>query len=124
MVYMKALVRSALLFIPSCCMVFYAHAQDTTATSPADTVKKVRPPAPARVAPPGPRPITHELSFGYRFHTLGGSAYVDLGRVKFQNARQSDMFYRVNHWQLEFSEKRSPKQEKLVAEGGSGGSAK
>eukprot|EP01030_Chromulinospumella_sphaerica_P034380 gene34380-biopygen12293 len=50
--------------------------------------------------------------------------YFDLGKVKAENARTSDMFYKVNVWQLEFSEKKHPKQEKLTADGSaSGGSA-
>lgn len=121
---MSAFFRSALLLIPSCCMSIISHAQNVFA-DPADTTatKKLKS-SNTKVAPAGPKPIRNELSFGYRLHTAGWSMYFDIGKVKPENARTADMFYKVNVWQLEFSEKKHPKQEKLTAEGNaSGGSA-
>jgi len=63
------------------------------------------------------------MSVGYRLHTNGWSVYTDIGRVKSSSYRMSDMFYRVNFWQIELTEKKSPKQEKLIVDESATGSS-
>lgn len=122
---MVVLSRTFFLVIMCTCIATYAHAQDPLLTITTDTTKKAKPfNNGLRVKPKGPKPIKNEVSFGLRLHTNGWSGYVDYGKIKAKNAKMSDMFHNVNFWQLELSEKRSPKQEKIVvdenAQGGSG----
>jgi hypothetical protein len=112
---MKGLIRSLILLVPCTCITIFAHAQDVFRSS-ADTSGKAARTAAIRQPPKGPKPITGEASFGYRLHTNGWSTYVDLGKVKSTNSKQADMFYNVTYLQLEFSEKKSNKQEKLTSE--------
>lgn len=121
---MRTFFRSAFLLIPSCCLGLLVHAQTNEVRSSDTTATKKLKSSPVKVAPAGPRAIRHELSFGYRLHTAGWGLYFDLGKSRYANTRTADMFYNVNFWQLEFSEKKHLKQEKLTAEGSaSGGSA-
>ncbi len=119
---MKGYLKTTLILVAGCCMAVHAHAQDSFPVT-SDTAGKVKHPLKVHQAPPGPKPIKNEVSFGYRLHTIGWSMYVDLGKVKARNVKQSDMFYNINYWQLEFSEKKSPKQEKLTADGNASGSS-
>ncbi len=112
---MKSLRRSFWLLAGMCTWAGYAHAQAAK-----DTLKKAVPPA-AKVAPKGPKPIEHELSGGIRLNSNGWGVYGELGKVKFNNTKTADMFYRVNFLQLELGEIRSPQQEKLRSEGNATG---
>ncbi len=93
-------------------MVDHSYAQDIYSSLP-DTIRSA---STAKVAPKGPKPIKHEVSLGYRVHTNGWGAYLDIGKVKAKNVKQSDMFYNVRFWQVELTEKKHPKQEKLVVD--------
>ncbi len=81
-----------------------------------DSLRKTSSYTQNRRKPRGPKPIKKEVSFGYRLHTNGWSIYTDIGKVKSRSYRMSDKFYRVNFWQIELSEKKDPKQEKLTAD--------
>jgi len=123
---MKRCFRIFLLSMVPCCMASFAHAQDAIySASNTDTVatKKVVRVTPVHQAPKGPKPIKHELAFGYRLHTLGWSIYTDIGTVKTANSKLADMFYNVYFWQLEFSEKKNGKQEKSSSDGNSSGNS-
>jgi hypothetical protein len=106
-------------------MAQHAYAQDAIygATDTAKKAKKLVVNAPVRIAPKGPKPIKNEISFGYRLLTNGWAAYMDLGSVKARNARQADMFYNVRFWQVEFTEKKAPRQEKTVADENASGNS-
>jgi hypothetical protein len=121
---MNSLYRTILLTILCGCMVSDSQAQDGI-YGRTDTAKKATPPPAARVRlkPKGPKPIKNEISFGYRLLTTGWAGYMDLGKVKSRNTKLSDMFHNVNFWQLEFGEKKSPRQEKHVADENSSGNS-
>lgn len=58
-----------------------------------------------------PKPITKELSIGFRINTDGWSLFFDKGTVK-GSSRESDKFYDINLWQIEFGEKKHPQETK------------
>lgn len=58
-----------------------------------------------------PKPIFRELSVGARLNTDGWSLFVDRGTVVSEE-RNSDYFYDIRLWQLEFSEKKHPLETK------------
>ena len=79
----------------------------------ADTAKNIA----ATPVPPRPvykpkvkkiKPIRHELSFGIRLNTDGWSFFSDLGKVKTDDEKRSDMFHNVRLWQFEIAEKKNP----------------
>ena len=57
------------------------------------------------------KPIHSELSAGLRLNTDGWSIFVDKGWVK-SDDRKKDLFYDVKLLQIEFSEKKHPKERK------------
>ncbi len=118
---MKFIVRTTILL--ACCIAaLNVHAQ-TTARS-IDSARKVQA-IEARPKPKGPKPIRHEMSAGLRLNTDGWSVFTDIGKVKSKDPRHSDMFYNVRFWQIEFTEKKSPKEEKLQSSDNTGtGSSK
>jgi len=67
-----------------------------------------------------PKPITHELSLGFRLNSNGWSVYSDIGKVKTEDKKHADMFHNVRIWQIEFTEKKSPAEEKSTADNGAG----
>jgi hypothetical protein len=117
---MKAIAGTVIFFI-FCFAVSNVHAQLTTNAT--DTVRK-----PQQIItypkPKGPKPITHEVSAGFRLNSNGWSAYTDIGKVKPKDLRHSDMFYSVRFWQIEFTEKKSPNEEKLTSDNSGSGSSK
>lgn len=58
------------------------------------------------------KPIRKELSFGVRLNTDGWSVFSDLGKIKSDDEKKSDMFYRVRLWQFEIAEKKDPRETK------------
>lgn len=56
-----------------------------------------------------PKPIRSEFSFGFRLNTDGWSVFADKGYVRSED-RQSDYFYNVRLFQVEFGEKKHPKE--------------
>jgi hypothetical protein len=126
---MKILSKPAIMLMMLCGMVTHARAQaqiigaSTADSVRSDTTKKVAKPAHVRLAPKGPKAIKNEVSFGLRLHTSGWSIYTDMGKVKARNAKMADMFYDVNFWQIELSEKKSPKQEKITVDENASGNS-
>ncbi len=92
-----------------------AHAQVIARST--DTAAKTHP-RPI-VKPKGPKPISHEISFGFRINTDGWSIFTDLGSVKAKDVKHKDMFYNVRLWQIEFTEKKNPKEYKSNGQDGS-----
>jgi hypothetical protein len=123
---------SIIIAVTCCLMALQSHAQATgpvtdTVKHAADTVKKAPTTSQYTVhpKPKGPKPITHEFSAGLRLNTDGWSVFTDLGKVKAKDLKHRDMFYNVRFWQLEFTEKKDPKEEKLTSDNASGtGSSK
>jgi hypothetical protein len=114
--------RGALLVGVLGCASVCAQAQ--TVARSTDTAARSRPvttAAPQRVKPKGPKIITKEASIGYRLSTNGWSVYADFGKVKAKNMRQADMFHNVRLLQVELTEKKSPRQEKLTGDGNTSG---
>ena len=110
---MAGIVRLVVGSLICSCVVLHASAQSVIRST--DTVKK----SASHVLPPkpkGPKPITKEMSVGLRLNTDGWSAFVDYGKVKSQDPKHSDMFYKVRFWQLEFTEKKNPREEKSTSE--------
>lgn len=97
----------------------WLHTDAQVATHPADTAKHPMQHT-VRLKPKGPKAISHELSAGFRLNTDGWSGYMDFGHVKPKNIKPMDMFYNTSLWQVEFGEKKSPKQEKIVVDDGTG----
>lgn len=108
-------IQKATLIALACCVATHAHGQG--ASTPPDVTKTL-----VKVAPAGPKPIKNEISFGYRLHTDGWSMYVDHGSVRSPTPKLADMFYSVRVLQLEFSEKKHPKQQKVAGNDASGNS--
>ncbi len=57
-----------------------------------------------------PKPITNEWSIGARLNTDGYGIFLDLGKVKSENARESDRFYDIRLIQVEISEHKHAKE--------------
>jgi hypothetical protein len=72
-----------------------ATAQTTNVTTPA--VKK-------------PRPITSELSAGFRLNTDGWSLFVDKGYIRSNETKFRDQFYNIRLFQLELEEHKDAKE--------------
>jgi hypothetical protein len=116
---MKELVRLSLLIL--CCGIAYnSNAQQ----SGADTNKAVKlAPAPVPKPPVAkkPKPIRTETSGGFRFMTNGWGFFLDKGWVQSEE-KQRDYFYDVKLFQVEFEEKKNPKEIKRTKNlGGTGG---
>lgn len=72
------------------------------------------------IKPKGPDPLLHEMSGGFRLNTNGWSIFTDIGKFKAKNLKQVDMFHDVRIWQIEFTEKKNPKEYKSTSTDGSG----
>lgn len=127
---MMKLIRKTGLFICVLCITaFGAYSQDMSdSTHKADSIKNLAPvqprPHPYKPKPKGPKPIHRELSLGLRINTDGWGVFIDRGTVKSDNAKLSDMFYHFNLWQLDFDEKKNPREMKTTSiyQSSSGGS--
>ncbi len=114
---MTQIARILSLVVGCCCAVSYAQAQVVTRST--DTSKKLQPLV-QHPKPKGPKPIKHEVSGGIRLNSDGWSIYSDIGKVKTKDVRHADMFHNVRIWQIEFTEKKNPKEQKIDASDGSG----
>src|ERR1035437_10491658 len=110
---MRRIARTVILMFACCNTALYAHAQVISRSS--DTTKKTQP-AVEYVKPKGPKAITHEMSVGVRLNSNGWSAYTDIGHVKAKDQKHSDMFYDVGFWQIELTEKKNPREEKITSD--------
>ncbi len=112
---MDKLLKVIALFI--CCVPF-ARAQEIVYSS--DSSKAYEQPKfviakpVAKLKPlKAPKPILHELAFGFRFNSDGWSIYTDYGKVKTQDLKRADIFHNLFFYELEFTEKKHPKEEKI-----------
>lgn len=108
-------ITKTVILIACCMVISHVHAQ--VAARSTDTVKKVHDYT-INPKPKGPKPIKHEMSVGARLNSDGWSAYTDIGKIKPKDLRHSDMFYNVRLFQVEFTEKKSPKEQKLTTDVG------
>jgi hypothetical protein len=110
---MKKYLRIVLFTIACCTTASNMYAQSVP--KPSDT--GAHKPMQVRQAPTakGPKGISHELSVGIRLNTNGWSAFTDLGKVKPLDMKRRDMFYKVRLFQLEVTEKKDPREEKINA---------
>ena len=114
---MRGTIISMCLVLIGCCAAQKVHARIADYT---DTVKK-HTPNNIHQPPKGPKAIKHEMSLGFRLNTDGWSGYTNFGKVKALDSKRSDMFYKVSLFQLELSEKKDPKEEKLTVQSTSSG---
>ncbi len=68
-----------------------------------------------RPKPKGPKPIHRELSLGLRLNTDGWGIFIDRGTVIYENIKTADLFYRFKLWQLDFDEKKDPREMKSTS---------
>lgn len=111
-------VACKILFFLFCFSVLHQYAGAQTILS-SDTSHKVVAAPPVRPVikrqmPKRPKPIRTEFSGGLRLNTDGWSIFFDRGKVKTDDERHSDMFHDVILWQVEFSEKKDPKEYKTT----------
>lgn len=98
---MRGFVKPLLLIILSGALSVPAYAQYAVKDSTADAVK--------RKMPKKPKAIQKEFSFGFRLNTDGWGFFVDRGRVA-ATGKNSDIFYDIKLIQVEFDEKKHPKE--------------
>ena len=96
------------------------HAQEVRST---DTAMKLKPavntPIVKKPVVKKPKPITSEISGGFRLNTDGWGIFVDKGWVKSEE-KERDYFYNTQLLQIEFGEKKHPKEIKRSNNIGSG----
>lgn len=61
-----------------------------------------------------PKPISLEKSFGFRLNTDGWSAVYEAGKSLSGDQKRIERYYDVRVWQIEFSERRHPKELRMV----------
>ncbi len=114
---MKTLLKTVFLLLASVNVA--SHACGQVAAHSTDTTQKK-----LQIAtfpkPKGPKAITKEMSIGFRLNSDGWSIYADRGKVKPIDMKRSDMFHNVRLWQIEFTEKKNPKEYKSTSVDGSG----
>lgn len=115
---MKAMFKPFLILAVCGFAAQHSHAQ--TVRRATDTTTKKTTHTPVYNRPKGPKAITGELSGGIRLNSDGWSAFADLGSVKSQDSKHSDMFYNVRLLQLEVSEKKDPHEYTTVNKTSSG----
>jgi hypothetical protein len=113
---MKAITGTLILLVVCTSAATLSHAQVVAHSS--DSTKKNT--SHTLVKPKGPKPISHEVSLGLRLNSDGWSIYSDIGKVKTQDIKHSDMFYNIRFWQVELTEKKSPNEQKKTSNNGSG----
>ncbi len=86
--------------------VVYSSDSSKPYVKPVINIAKPKPPKP-------PKPITHEWSMGYRLNSNGWGFFTDLGKVRASDLRKADMFHNLLFLQLEFGEKKDPKEQKV-----------
>jgi hypothetical protein len=102
---MKGLLRGIALAVILCGIHDLSFAQ-TISFTPTPVQKTVL------VKPKGPKPIKTELSVGLRLNTDGWTIFATKGYVRSKESKQSDLFHNIRFYQVEFSEKKHPKEMK------------
>jgi hypothetical protein len=93
----------------------YGYAQ--TVTKSTDTTTQAKTTFVPKPKVKKPKPISKELSGGFRLNTGGWSVFMERGVVKSEE-RESDFFYNLRYAQIEFSEKKHPKEMRSTSGGG------
>jgi len=118
---MKGLLKFFAPALIACIMPAASHAQSYTPMQQGvsyvnqDSVRKAVLPANHSIYKPKAvkiKPIRKELSFGVRLNTDGWSFFSDLGKIKSDDEKKSDMFHNVRLWQFEIEEKKDPREVK------------
>src|SRR6185312_15308919 len=113
---MKFHLRSFAFLLFLCAVTICSSAQISTYSSDTNRALGIQSPqyhrTPVKTIIKRPKPIQHEFSFGARLNTDGWSIFVDKGKVNSEDEKHSDMFYNIKLWQLEFGEKKNPKEVK------------
>jgi len=65
-----------------------------------------------KILPKKPKPLSRELSAGYRLNSDGWSIFVDKGYVRSDEGKLSDLFYNLRIIQLELGEHKDARQHK------------
>jgi hypothetical protein len=90
------------------------YSSDSTKTSEPTKLIIAKRAVAAKMKPiKAPKPILHELAFGFRLNTDGWGIYSDYGKVKTQDLKHADIFHNLLYYQFEFSEKKDPKEVKI-----------
>lgn len=84
----------------------HSHAQVSDTASAAIKSTPVAP----RIIVKKPKPITKESSGGFRLHTDGWSVFYESGRAKSSDMKRIEQFHDTRIFQVEFSERRHPKE--------------
>lgn len=105
-----SLVLSVLLFSGVC-----SYAQ--TVIKSTDTSARAKATLAPKPKVKKPKPISKELSGGFRLNTGGWSVFMERGVVKSEE-KESDFFYNLRYAQVEFSEKKHPKEMRSASGGG------
>jgi hypothetical protein len=61
-----------------------------------------------------PKPITKETSFGARIHNDGWTVFFESGSAKAKDMKRIEKFHDVRIFQVEFSERRHPKELRMI----------
>lgn len=102
---MQHLIQKAAFLLFFCALQQSVYAQ--IYSSKDSTAKPIAFP---KVANKKPKPFTKETSVGLRLNTDGWSFVFESGKIKSKDAKRSDMFHDVRLFQVEFSERRHPKE--------------
>lgn len=112
---MNNFLKTGCMIVLAGMCVHQAEAQSVMrSSSGGDSVAKVTRPLNI-VKKPKVKQIRTELSVGVRLNTDGWSIFADKGFVKSEETRFRDMFYNTQVFQLEFSEKKHPKETRTTA---------
>lgn len=97
----------------ACCSTLVQAQEVVNSSDSAQTIHLPAPPVPRVQQIRAPKIIMNELCFGFRMNTNGWSVYSDLGRVKTEDLKHADIFHNLLYYQLEFTEKKDPKEQKI-----------
>jgi hypothetical protein len=90
-------------FIFCCCSVVNAQTSSSIIT-------------PQKIAPTKKiKPLSKEVSGAFRLNTDGWTVAFEKGKIISKDTKKSDQFHDVRFWQIEFSEKRNPKELRMYA---------
>lgn len=107
---MKLFVRFCMILLGLGMFAETSSAQTNNTTTNRDTPTK-RPVYTPPVRKKRPKPISREFSAGFRANTDGWSIFADKGYV-IEPSRNTEYFYDVRIFQVEFGEKKHPKEKK------------